>query len=88
MQVTPKAPITQFKDETFDMTIANAGDPNATTGAVSEWGSQRNGVDAPDGSATILWNPSVTDTDEDERSKRRLSTLKIPTLNQLLASTF
>lgn len=68
------------------MTKANNVEPALATSAASEWGSQRNGLDASDGSATILWNPSVTD--EREPSKRRLSTLKIPTLNQLLASTF
>jgi hypothetical protein len=68
------------------MTKANTVDESPTTSAVSEWGAQRNGVEAADGSATILWNPTVSV--EEDRSKRRLSTLKIPTLNQLLASTF
>jgi hypothetical protein len=68
------------------MTKANTLDPALVTGSVSEWGAQRDGANAPDGSATVLWNPSVLA--KSEGTKRPLSTLKIPTLNQLLASTF
>ena len=68
------------------MTNANTPDPTSTAGAVSEWGCQTDGADAPDGSATIVWSPLVAAADG--QSKRRTSRLKAPTLNQLLASTF
>ena len=51
-----------------------------------ERGYQRNGADAPDGSTTIDWSPLVSSGGGP--SKRRPSNLKIPTLKQLLASTF
>jgi hypothetical protein len=68
------------------MAKADAVDPTTTTGAVLEWGCQTDGADAPDGSTTIVWSPIVASADG--QPKRRASRLKIPTLKQLLASTF
>jgi AAA domain len=60
--------------------------PRPTAKAVPEKGYQRKGADAPDGSATIDWTPLIAGANGP--SKRRSSNLKIPTLKQLLASTF
>lgn len=68
------------------MTGATPANPNRATSPVREWGGQRNGADAPDGSSTIVWSPSGPSPGVP--SKLQASTLKIPSLNQLLASDF
>lgn len=68
------------------MTKPDAADPSPATGPAREWGSQRNGANASDGSTTIIWNS--TGPSSNTPSKRQASKLKIPSLNQLLASTF
>ena len=68
------------------MTGATPANPPPGTSVVPDWGNQRKGADAPDGSSTIVWTPSGASPAVP--SKLQTSTLKIPSLNQLLASTF
>jgi len=67
--------------------MAKAKTVNPTSTSVSsKRGYQTDGEDAPDGSTTVVWTPWVATADG--RSKPRPTKLKIPTLKQLLASTF
>jgi hypothetical protein len=68
------------------MTKTKSVDPSRRTDGVAEWGSQRKGADASDGSSTVDWSPLIATAGGS--SKRRRSNLKLPTLKQLLASTF
>ena len=84
--VANRPPINELKDDISDMTNGTVVISSATTEAMVEGEYQKSGPKALDGSDTILWNPLLWSADGPP--KRKPSRLKIPTLNQLLASSF